>query len=70
MTKKKPLTGEVRKLVPFPTFKYRIYVVFTDSLVNTADNFARQGLLQHNHGIDETTGAFHIRYKEIGRAHV
>ena len=54
---------EFKTIVPFPPYRYRIYVLFTDSLEGSADNLANQGFLAKNHGIadDGTTGAFSVR---------
>lgn len=52
---------ETKTTIPFPLYNYRIYVIFTDDLVKTADKLADQGKLVKNHGIDDTTDGFHVR---------
>ena len=52
---------EFKTVVPFPTFQYKIYVIFTDSLTASADNLVKQGKLKSPHGIDDTTDGFHVR---------
>ena len=49
---------EFKTFVPFPHYRYRIYVLFTDTLEGSADNLADQGLLAKSHGIEDdgTTG--------------
>jgi hypothetical protein len=52
--------SESKTYIPFPCFDYRIYVVFTDDLVKSADNLVKKGQLKSPHGIDDTTGGFHV----------
>lgn len=52
---------EFKTVIPFPVFQYRIYVIFTDSLIESADNLVKQGKLKSSHGIDDTTDGFHVR---------
>lgn len=52
---------EIRTMIPFPPYKYRVYVIFTDSLEGTAENLVNEGKLSKNHDIDDTCGAFHVR---------
>jgi len=54
---------EFKTIVPFSPYRYRVYVLFTDSLQGSADNLANQGFLAKNHGIsnDGTTGGFTVR---------
>jgi len=52
---------ETKTFVPFPPYNYRIYVIFTDNLTESAENLAKQGKLNKNHGIDDTTDGFHVR---------
>jgi hypothetical protein len=52
---------ETKTFVPFPPYNYRIYVIFTDDLIATADKLAKQGHLTKTHGVDDTTDGFHVR---------
>lgn len=52
---------ESKTIIPFPPYNYRIYVIFTDNLIASADKLASQGKLHSNHGIDECTDGFHVR---------
>ena len=47
--------------VPFPPFEFTVFIVFTDNVVQTANNLAEQGFMRKNHEIDATTGAFTVR---------
>lgn len=53
--------NEVQSTIPFPPYGYRIYLIFTDNLVKTANNLSNQGFLRKNHGIDETTQGATVR---------
>ena len=52
---------EVKTFIPFPLYAYRVYVIFTDSLTESADSLVKQGRLKSPHGIDDTTDGFHVR---------
>ncbi len=54
---------EFKTFVPFPPYNYRIYVIFTDSLEQSANKLSSQGLLTKSHGIsdDGTTDGFSVR---------
>ena len=52
---------EFKTFIPFLPYSYRIYVIFTDSLVESANALFEKGLLTKNHGIDDTTDGFSVR---------
>ena len=53
--------SEIKTIIPFPVYNYRIYVIFTDNLIITADNLVKQGKLKSPHNIDDTTDGFCVR---------
>ncbi len=54
---------EIKTFIPLPLYSYRIYVIFTDSLEETAKSLKKQGLLdKHTEINDRDTGAFHVKF--------
>lgn len=52
---------EIKKTIPFPCYSYRIYVIFTDNVIKSADNLAKQGFVKKVHNIDDTTAGFTVK---------
>jgi hypothetical protein len=52
---------EVKSVIPFPPYDYRVYVLFTDDIIASADKLADEGILTANHNIDDTTQAFCVK---------
>ena len=54
---------EFKTFIPIPIYSYRIYVIFTDSLEETANKLKKKGLLARSFDANEQeTGAFHIKF--------
>jgi hypothetical protein len=51
---------ETKNTIPIPVFDYRIYVIFTDDLIGSADKLVKDGKLRGNHGVDDSTDGFHV----------
>lgn len=51
---------EFKTTVPFPPYRYKVFVIFTDNLKGSADSLAKKGLLTKGHGIDDTSDGFHV----------
>ena len=54
---------EVKSVIPFPLYDYRIYILFTDDIIKSADKLADLGILVADHKVDETTSAFCVKPK-------
>lgn len=54
---------QIKTCIPFPPYSYRMYIIFTDDLEATAEELVKKKLLAVNHGVDETTGGFTVRFK-------
>ena len=57
---------EYKSKIPLPLYNYTIFVIFTDSLVTSADRLVAQGKLTKGHGIDDTVAGFHVRMPNQG----
>ena len=56
---------EFKTFIPIPIYDYRIYVIFTESLEETAKILKAKGLLSKNVDInDRETGAFHVKFSD------
>jgi len=52
--------NEFKTVIPIPVFNYKIFVIFTDDLIKSADKLAEQGKIARLHGIDDTSDGFHV----------
>jgi hypothetical protein len=52
---------EVKSLIPFPPYDYKVYLIFTDDMTKSADKLAEEGILDKKHSVDETTQAFCVK---------
>jgi hypothetical protein len=53
--------SESKTIIPFPVYNYRIYVIFTDNLVDSAKNLVKKGFLKSAHWVDDTTDGFTVK---------
>jgi len=52
---------QIKTVIPFPVYNYRIYVIFTDDLKECAAGLKAQGMLAKDTDL-ESTGAFTIKF--------
>ena len=52
------MMSEYKTTIPFPCYGYRIYVIFTDNLIETANNLVKKKVMKSAHWVDDTTDGF------------
>src|ERR1700722_11259376 len=61
---------ETKSTIPFPPYDYKIYIIFTDDIIKSADKLVKENVLMRNHDVDETTQAFCVKPRNMSHGYI
>ena len=53
--------SEHKTTIPFPCYGYRIYVIFSDNIIETANGLVKKNVMKSAHWVDDTTDGFTVK---------